>query len=71
LSRYFAYNLCVQFMQIMFNCLNKVLILFLSVIFLYDVFGFISLTNYVQLILYTDILTVILKLEFGMLSVFA
>jgi len=31
---------------------------------------FMSLTDYVQLILYADILTVILKLLLGMLSVF-
>ena len=36
----------------------------------HDVFGFLSLSNYVQLILYTDIPTVILKLVFGMLFMF-
>jgi len=36
----------------------------------YDVFGFLSLTNYVQFILCANILMDILKLVFGMLFMF-
>ena len=36
----------------------------------YNVFGFLSLTNYVQFILYVNFPMDILKLEFGMLFMF-
>jgi len=50
-------------------CLNKVLILFLFTIS-FMCLVFLSLTNYVQFILYANILTDILKLVFGMLFMF-
>jgi len=58
--------LCVQFMQIMF-CKQSTHIVSVHNIFMMCLV-FMSLTNYVQLILYTDILMVILKLVFGTLS---
>jgi len=51
-------------------CFNKVLILFLSLILSMLCLIYMSLTDYVQLILYADILMVILKLVFGTLSMY-
>jgi len=62
--------MCLIYADYVF-CLNKIFTLFPSTIFLQCAwFFFLSLANYVQFILYVNILTDILKLVFGMLFMF-
>jgi len=63
------YLMCSIYVDYVF-CLNKVLIIFMSIILFKMCLVFMSSIDHVQFILYADIFMVILRLVFGMLSMF-